>query len=1084
MSRGVNFKPCFSRHVRGIYWAALALIFLAAPPCGGQSPAPAVTPSAVLLEKGKPIEGEIAGSVKHTFELDLSQHEYAKVTIEQKGIDIVARLSDPAGKLISEFDLDVTTRGSETAEVCASVTGRYRLEIEGRPRKAAAGRYAIDLAELRASGDRDRSLQDARNLLAESSSFTRAGKHQDALRAAERALQIREQVLGTDHASVALVINLIGLIYTDMGDMAGAEKFFDRALAIYGRSSGANSLDAAVPLNNLAVVYKVRGDFVEAENTYERVLAIRERELGQRHNLVAAVYNNLGVLYRARGDNAASRKMYERALEIREQLFGPDSLEIAPVLTNLSLLNYYGGDYAAALKLGQRVLEIREKSLGPDNNSVVNSLDNLGLFYAGGGDPEKALAAYQRAMDILEKLKAVESVNGANILNNLAEIYTRRGELARAEPLLKRALDIAEKRSATEVGSLTLYLTNLGRLYIKKGDHAAAESILRRALEIRERTLPDGHLDLGRTFDALAFLYLSKGDLRQALSFQQRANLIYEKNIGLNLAIGTEQQKLSYLSLMSENLDQTISLHTRMAAEPEALELAFASVLQRKGRVLDAMTDSFAGLRRRSDPKDEILFVRLNDANAQLAELTLSPSQSASLADRQKRISEIIEQKDRLEAEIGRRSEGFYVPSQPITLAAVKRQIPADAALVEFAVYYPTSTGSNGPSQPAQPRYVVYVTGNAGVPKWTELGPVKDIDPLVESFRRSLRDPKRTDVGPVARALDTKIMQPVRTLIGDARHLLLSPEGELNLIPFEALVDEQGRHLIQNYSFTYLTSGRDLLRMGAARASKGGPMVVADPAFGEPPPQQSDKAGESPRSQRVRNKSRRGITAARDLSGTYFSPLPGTAQEALAIRSIFPGGTFLMAGQATESALRNAAAPEILHIATHGFFLENGVNTLSRNGSSTAGGTRIENPLLRSGLALAGANKHGGGADDGILTALEASGLNLWGTKLVVLSACDTGVGEIRNGEGVYGLRRSFVLSGAESLIMSLWPVSDATTRELMSNYYKNLKQAMGRGAALRQVQLEILKRPGRQHPFYWASFIHFGEWANLDGKR
>jgi CHAT domain-containing protein len=124
------------------------------------------------------------------------------------------------------------------------------------------------------------------------------------------------------------------------------------------------------------------------------------------------------------------------------------------------------------------------------------------------------------------------------------------------------------------------------------------------------------------------------------------------------------------------------------------------------------------------------------------------------------------------------------------------------------------------------------------------------------------------------------------------------------------------------------------------------------------------------------------------------------------------------------------------------------------------------------------------GGDDGILTALEAAGLNLWGTKLVTLSACDTGVGEVKNGDGVYGLRRSFVLAGAETLVMSLWPVSDYVTRELMTAYYKELKQGLGRSEALRKVQLHMLKRPDRVHPFYWASFIQSGEWANLDGKR
>jgi CHAT domain-containing protein len=159
----------------------------------------------------------------------------------------------------------------------------------------------------------------------------------------------------------------------------------------------------------------------------------------------------------------------------------------------------------------------------------------------------------------------------------------------------------------------------------------------------------------------------------------------------------------------------------------------------------------------------------------------------------------------------------------------------------------------------------------------------------------------------------------------------------------------------------------------------------------------------------------------------------------------------------------------MLHIATHGFFLRDAHLT-------------VENPLLRSGLALAGANLTHDSPGSGMLTALEASGVNLWGTKLVTLSACDTGIGQVRNGEGVYGLRRAFVLAGAETVVMSLWAVSDTIARETMVSYYTGLRAGRGRGDALRHAKLWMLKRPGRQHPFYWASFIQSGAWTSLDG--
>lgn len=269
------------------------------------------------------------------------------------------------------------------------------------------------------------------------------------------------------------------------------------------------------------------------------------------------------------------------------------------------------------------------------------------------------------------------------------------------------------------------------------------------------------------------------------------------------------------------------------------------------------------------------------------------------------------------------------------------------------------------------------------------------------------------------------------------------------------------------------------MRLEVPRTEAQPPLVIADPLFGEPDlPQPAEAEG-------ARARRRESKTNAADLSSVYFAPLAGTAREARVIKSLFPEAKVLLGEQATESSLRQAAAPRILHVATHGFFLTGG--TAGTNLEATraiSASAKVANPLLRSGLALAGANLHRSTGDDGILTALEASGLNLWGTKLVVLSAWDTGLGEVHNGEGVYGLRRALVLAGSESLVMSLWPVSDYVTHELMTAYYQGLKRGLGRGEALRQVQLAMLKRQGREHPFYWAGFIQSGEWANLDGKR
>jgi CHAT domain-containing protein len=375
------------------------------------------------------------------------------------------------------------------------------------------------------------------------------------------------------------------------------------------------------------------------------------------------------------------------------------------------------------------------------------------------------------------------------------------------------------------------------------------------------------------------------------------------------------------------------------------------------------------------------------------------------------------------------------------------------------------------------------------------LGDAKVVDEAVATLRRALRDPKRKDVKNLARVVDRKVFQPLRPLVGNLTRLLISPEGALNLIPFAALVDERGRYLAERYSISYLSSGRDLLRLQVARKSQNGPLVIADPDFGGRRLVEATrylKQTKGPPEKLVREK-----TPTTAFSHFYFPALPYTAEEGEAIGALLPGATLLTKRRASKEALRQSQSPTILHIATHGFFLEDlrltsmGERSPQKSSHDASrrlkqvekDGSRIENPLLRAGLALAGANEQKEGGN-GILTALEMTGLNLWGTKLMTLSACDTGVGEVRSGDGVYGLRRALTLAGTETQVMSLWAVSDRWTRELMVAYYRRLGQGQGRGAALRQAQLEMFKDVKRRHPYYWASFILSGEWANLEGKR
>jgi CHAT domain-containing protein len=460
------------------------------------------------------------------------------------------------------------------------------------------------------------------------------------------------------------------------------------------------------------------------------------------------------------------------------------------------------------------------------------------------------------------------------------------------------------------------------------------------------------------------------------------------------------------------------------------------------------------------------------------------------------RVKTLEEQAEKFEAEISHRSDEFRAQSLPVTLEAVRAAIPDDAALIEFASYRPfNAKAAKYDDAFSRPHYVAYILRRQGEIEWKELGDAKAIDDAVATLRKALRDPKRKDVKNLARIIDRIVFQPLRPLLGNLTRLLISPEGSLNLIPFAALVDEQGQYLVERYSISYLSSGRDLLRLQVARKSMSGPLVIADPDFGGR--RQVEATRLLKQTKGPPEKQGRDDSPATTFSKFYFPALPYTAEEGKAIGALLPGATLLTKRRANKEALRQSQSPNILHIATHGFFLDN-LNLTSTGGRSPRkssqdesrrlkqvekDGSRIENPLLRAGLAMAGANEQKEGGN-GILTALEMTGLNLWGTKLMTLSACDTGVGEVRNGDGVHGLRRALALAGAETQVMSLWAVSDRWTRELMVAYYRRLRQGQGRAAALRQAQLEMFKVMKRRHPYFWASFILSGEWANLEGER
>ncbi|HVJ17523.1 MAG TPA: CHAT domain-containing protein [Polyangiaceae bacterium] len=885
-----------------------------------------------------------------------------------------------------------------------------------------------------------------------------AGGYYDFARPiATRVIEIVERKLGKNSAALLPDLERLVRLRVFSAD-PGADQLIQRAAEIAHENGGARG--QASTLTSYAALKQKAYDYVGAHAHLERALALLEADRGPQSAEVASVLLLLAELELDSGDYVRPSARLTRALEIttRRDRNAPEQLG---ALVARGRLYVSRGDLELGRKDYLRASEIAER-LAPNDVRRHPPLRGLALLAEAQGKYDDASQYYARAMKLSDALgtdspEVFEDMSGA--------MRSYLGGLAGDAWSARHALETTEKKFGQNHPLVAKALLTVARGYSR--EPTTAEGFVTRALTIQERALGASHPDLATTLSALAAIYEASGRSARAVESRARAAEIREENLGLLLSVGSEAQKRLYMSTLEDETNATISLHAlRAAKDPAAARLALVTVLRRKGRVLDAMVDALSSLRRRLGPNDQAVLDELKRVRAQLATLVIRGPGVLDPQAHRTLIEKLEAQSQALESRLGEDS-GLSAVLERATLEKVQGAIPGDAALIEFVSYRPLELDSGSADGSfGAPHYAAYVLKSNGQPAFADLGDAAAIDLEVRALRLALSDPQKDPAGPAAQ-LHRRIVAPLAGHLAGARHLLLSPDGALNLVPFAALTDESGTPLTLTYELSYLTTGRDLLRFGKAQRSSSVPVVLANPDFG------------------AKSAEQQGGTA---LSRATFTELPGTQAEAMGVSEELKDPVLWTRQEATEKALKSVHSPEILHVATHGFFLEGkGSGSQAQRAlvfEESAPDTtvlKIENPLLRSGLALASANMGKTDADnDGVLTALEAAGLELSGTRLVVLSACETGVGEIKTGDGVYGLRRAFVMAGAETEIMSLWKVDDAATRDLMVAFYQALRSGQGRASALRSAQHLIMESPARRHPYYWASFIASGDFRPL----
>ena len=912
-----------------------------------------------------------------------------------------------------------------------------------------------------------------------------------------RAIKVCEGVTRDRKPYPYLLVNL-GRLYHETGQYTRAEPV--RAQAVERVADvGGFRFNATEEMGHLAQTRIALQDYPGAELVLDELVSIAQERDGEGSLAYANTLVMRAVLDVEMGayDRAEPRLLRAQSILDKNAAKGSDAPGLRVVLQWIfGRIAAQKGDYARAEALLLRTLAHYEKNSGPKDKAVAEVSANLADLYRRAHKFDKAEVHAARALAIYDEALPPMHPSRAEARAILGRIRELRGDVVGAKKLHEEALASREKTFGKEHPFVASSLLDLADLARRQKNGGEAEGFYKRAIGIFEKTFGAEHENVAAGLEGLAALYVDAAKVDLALRAAGRAAEIRERQAALVIAGGSEAQKRAFVATMRVGTDFLTSLHARtMPKDDAAKKLALTTIFQRKGRVLDVMASSLAALRRKLGPEEAKLADELAAARSEVARLAMRGPAGQPLDDFKAELTRREEKARSIEEKMGGQSDVFRAEETPVSIERVQAEVPAGTALVELAVYVPRrSADVDMPSREGPAHFAAYVLDSAGKVAFVDLGESAPIEEATKALREVLSASLDADPKKPARALDALVMQKIRPLLGGKTRIMIAADGALSLVPFAALVDEEGRYLVERYEISYLTSGRDLLRLARTAPPGEGTLVVANPAFGRREQGESalEMLGDKPEAK------------TRGLDKAYFEPLPATAAEARALAPILPGAAVRVDLEATESTLKKARAPRIIHVATHGFFLpakgaaaraaaqaaQGGggaapIEERSPRTSTNERGLELEespdwlpdDPLLRSGLALAGANaKKGGGGEDGILTALEASSLDLWGTKLVVLSACETGLGDVQRGEGVYGLRRALFVAGAEALVASLWKVADEETQQLMVAYYQRITKGGGRSTSLREVQLAMLANKDTAHPYFWASFGVFGD--------
>jgi CHAT domain-containing protein len=817
-----------------------------------------------------------------------------------------------------------------------------------------------------------------------------------------------------------------------------AEYYFLAAKAAYETENLTTNINYSKTFSDLGLLYATMGKFNSASQYTQLALEMREETLGQKSYGYAASINNRAVLYQDLAYYNEAEKDFDAAKATIKSILG-ETQELSIVLNNEAILYAEMGRNDEAISNLQQATAILEKAQKKSINNQVGIQSNLALLYQRTNKLAEAETIYLK----LEKDLGTGNPYYAGVLNNLALLYVQMNKPEKVEDYLKKAAAVYKTKFGEESPNYAKVIGDQGWYYRIKERYAEAEPLLVRSMEIREKTLGTDHPDYVKSREELAILYWKNKQFDKAYGHYK---IVMDKTIDfINKYFPpmSEAEKTKYWDVTFPRFQRYYNFAIDASATmPNIVEDVFDYQTATKALLLNATSKVKNAIIRSGNVeliRDYIAWLDQKESLSRYYSLS-----KEEIRDQKINLDSIEQSTNRMEKSLSERSKDFSTgyATQTVSYKTIRDALNDQEAVAEII-----RVRSYGHEFTDESRYAVLIlTKGAELPKLVVLDNGNQLENRYSKFYKNSIQQKSADEYSYP-----QFWAKIEPALAGKKTIYISPDGVYNQINLNTIKNSSGTFILNQYDLITIGNSKDLLSLKSRKPStKKDAFLLGFPDYG----------------------------------GAGVSPLPGTKVELDGVNKVLKASGYqtkqLTHKDATEAAMKTLKSPTVLHIATHGYFKkdteveENGALGISMENAQ-------DNPLLRSGLLLAGASSTINGTnsvdlnsnDNGIVTAYEVMNMSLEGTDLIILSACETGLGEVKSGEGVYGLQRAFLVAGANALIMSLWKVDDAATQQLMTNFYTNWAKGGNKQKAFKLAQQQLMTK--YKDPYYWGAFVMMG---------